>query len=218
MPDQSPGFPEYDSQTAAVWDSIAEWWDDQIGDGNVTQDLLVGPAQERLLDLQPGERILDIGCGAGRFTRRMAANDISIIAIDQSSVFLKRAKKRTSEGDAAISDRIDYRLINATDGDAMLALGEQGFDAAVAILAIMDMASITPLFQTLTKLLKPGGRFVWSVTHPAFNAFDSRLYAEERYEDGNYVIEHGIRISKYVVPQPRKSIGLVGPAAFAGLL
>jgi ubiquinone/menaquinone biosynthesis C-methylase UbiE len=148
----------------------------------------------------------------------MAANDISIIAIDQSSVFLKRAKKRTSEGDAAISDRIDYRLTNATDGDAMLALGEQRFDAAVATLAIMDMSSITPLFQTLTKLLKPGGRFVWSVTHPAFNAFDSRLYAEERYEDGNYVIEHGIRISKYVVPQPRKSIGLVGPAAFAGLL
>jgi hypothetical protein len=51
MPVQSPDFPEFDGVTAAVWDSIAEWFDDRNGDGNVTQDLLVEPAQERLLDL-----------------------------------------------------------------------------------------------------------------------------------------------------------------------
>src|SRR5262249_31891040 len=66
----SPDFPEHAAETADVWDAIAEWWDDAIGDGNATQDLLVEPAQERLLDLHPRENVLDIACGAGRFTRR----------------------------------------------------------------------------------------------------------------------------------------------------
>ena len=49
---------------------------------------------------------------------------------------MERARKRTSEANAAVSDRIDNRLMNATDGDAPMALGSQGFDAAVAIMAI----------------------------------------------------------------------------------
>ena len=83
MTDQpSPDFPEYDGQTAGVWDRLAEWWDDRIGDGNDFQDYLIEPASERLLALQPGEQVLDIACGAGRFTRRMAALDAVITAID----------------------------------------------------------------------------------------------------------------------------------------
>jgi 2-polyprenyl-3-methyl-5-hydroxy-6-metoxy-1,4-benzoquinol methylase len=69
----SPDFPEYDSKIAEVWDRLADWWDDRIGDGNELHDYLIEPATERLLAVKPGERILDIGCGAGRFTRRMAA-------------------------------------------------------------------------------------------------------------------------------------------------
>ena len=74
MPEeQSPDFPELDKETTPVWDNIAEWWDDTIGGGNAFQDYLIEPSQERLLELKPGERVLDIACGAGRFTRRMAA-------------------------------------------------------------------------------------------------------------------------------------------------
>ena len=166
MPDRSPDFLEFNGKTAEVWDSIAEWWDDRIGDGNVTQDYLVDPSQERLLDLKPGERVLDVACGAGRFTRRMAKAGVSIVAIDQSEAFLNRARQRVLKDANGIADRIDYRVVDATDRDALLALGEGEFDAAVCTMAIMDMASITPLFTALTKLLRPGGRFVWSVTHP----------------------------------------------------
>ena len=46
----SPDFPEYDGKTAEVWDRNAEWWDDQIGDGNAVQDLLE-PITESMLEL-----------------------------------------------------------------------------------------------------------------------------------------------------------------------
>ncbi len=37
-------------------------------------------------------------------------------------------------------------------------------------MALMDMADIEPLFSALRELLKPGGRFVFTVCHPAFNS------------------------------------------------
>jgi ubiquinone/menaquinone biosynthesis C-methylase UbiE len=207
---QSPDFPEFDDRTAAIWDSIAEWWDDRIGDGNATQDLLVEPSQERLLELRPGERVLDIGCGAGRFTRRMATNDVSIIAIDQANVFLDIARRRTAAASQDVADRIDYRLVNATDNEAMLALGEGRFDAAVATMAIMDMASITPMISALAKLLKPGGRFVWSITHPAFNSGTARLFAEEEYRDGELVQHYGVRVTDYLSVYEIEGLGIPG--------
>ena len=149
----SPDFSEYNSRTTEVWDNIAEWWDDKIGDGNATQDLLVEPATERMLELKPGDEVLDVACGAGRFARRMAATGANIVAIDHSESFLRRARLRTTEH----ADRIEYRRLNAADPEALASLGESRFDAAVCTMALMDMASIEPLLSTLPKLLKPGG-------------------------------------------------------------
>ena len=55
------------------------------------------PATERMLALQPGERVLDVACGAGRFARRMAASGAQIVAFDHSERFIERARLRTTE-------------------------------------------------------------------------------------------------------------------------
>jgi 2-polyprenyl-3-methyl-5-hydroxy-6-metoxy-1,4-benzoquinol methylase len=91
----SADFPESAAATASVWDSLADWWDAAIGGGNATQDLLVEPTQERLLDLRSGQIVLDIACGAGRFTRRMAALGAEIVAFDHSERFIARARQNT---------------------------------------------------------------------------------------------------------------------------
>lgn len=206
--EQSPDFPEYDDATTPVWDSIAEWWDDTIGDGNAFQDYLIEPSQERLLDLQPGERVLDIACGAGRFTRRMAAQDVTIIAFDHSEKFIERAKERTTEN----TDRIEYRVKNATDKTAMLELGKNAFDAAVCTMAIMDMSSITPMISALAELLKPNGRFVFSVSHPAFNSGTTQLIAEEKYLDGDLRSISGVKLTEYSRAFMHQGIGIRGQA------
>ncbi|MFW6074050.1 MAG: class I SAM-dependent methyltransferase, partial [Chloroflexota bacterium] len=149
-------FPEYSQHTLELWDNIAGWWDDAIGDGNRTQDLLEAPS-DRLLRIEPGDRVLDIACGAGRYARRMAEAGAIITAIDQSEAFLSRARQR-SQG---YEESITYRQIDAADREALLALGESQFDAAVCTMAIMDMAVISPLISTLPALLKPGAPFVF---------------------------------------------------------
>ncbi len=202
----SPDFTEYDSRTAEVWDRLAEWWDDTIGDGNLLQNYLLEPATERLLSLQPGEKVLDIACGAGRFARRMAALGAVVTAIDHSEKFIKRARERTTEN----SDKIEYLVLDATDTSALLALSEKQFDAAVCTMALMDMSSIEPLIATLPKLLKSGGRFVFSVTHPVFNSGTSRLVAEQYDRDGEISTRYGITITDYARPYVHMGLGIIG--------
>ena len=60
-------------QTRAVWDDNATLWDEGMGEGNDFVEVLIWPATERLLALQPGERVLDIACGNGLYSRRLAA-------------------------------------------------------------------------------------------------------------------------------------------------
>ena len=68
-----------------------------MGDsGNDFQRLLVAPASERLLNLQPGETVLEIACGNGVFTRRMAQLGVHVIATDFSEQFLEHARARHS--------------------------------------------------------------------------------------------------------------------------
>jgi 2-polyprenyl-3-methyl-5-hydroxy-6-metoxy-1,4-benzoquinol methylase len=204
--EQSPDFPEYDGKTVPVWDNIAEWWDDKIGEGNVFQDYLIEPATERLLGLKLDEKVLDIACGAGRFTRRMASHGVTILAIDHSEKFIKRAKTRTTDN----ADKIEYRVVDATNKTALLALGKKQFDAAVCTMALMDMSSIESMISALPELLKPGGHFVFSVLHPAFSSGTAHLTAEEIYRDGELVIVSGIKITDYKPAFAYTGIGLKG--------
>ncbi|MBI2852043.1 MAG: methyltransferase domain-containing protein [Chloroflexi bacterium] len=202
----SPDFPEYDDKTRDIWDRLAGWWDDKIGDGNSFQDYLIEPATERLLALKAGEKVLDIGCGAGRFARRMAALGAIVTAFDQAEKFLVRARKRTTEN----AERIEYLKLNATDAAAVLSLGERCFDAVVCTMVLMDMSSITPLISSLPRLLSQDGRFVFSVLHPAFNSGTARNVAEHYQQDGRLVTRSSVTVSDYTKPFAFKGIGIRG--------
>jgi SAM-dependent methyltransferase len=202
----SPDFPEYDGKTVPIWDNNAEWWDDKIGDGNEFQDCLIEPATERLLQLKPGEIVLDIACGAGRFARRMTASGAVVTAIDHSEKFLNRARKRS--GDKKL--KIHYLKVDVTEPESLLTLGEGRFDAAVCTMALMDMSSITPLISTLPRLLKPYGRFVFSIIHPVFNSGTIRKVAESSEIDGKFTTISGITVTDYSEPFAYKGSGIIG--------
>jgi 2-polyprenyl-3-methyl-5-hydroxy-6-metoxy-1,4-benzoquinol methylase len=181
-------FPEHADENRRIWDANAHWWDDRIGDGNDFQTLLIEPATERLLAISPGDVILDIACGAGRFARRMAELGARVVAFDQSENFIERARERTPE-----ESPIEYHVLDAADPEALAALGMRRFDKAVCTMALMDMPQIDPLPALLTSLLKPGGRFVFSVTHPCFHSAAIQRYAEMYEEEaGRHIIRTGV--------------------------
>jgi 2-polyprenyl-3-methyl-5-hydroxy-6-metoxy-1,4-benzoquinol methylase len=196
--------------TRAIWDQNAAFWDDQMRDGNDFQRLLINPASERLLSLQTGEMVLEIACGSGVFSRRMAQLGANVVATDFSSQFLERALARN----AGYEDRIAYHLVDATREEELIALGPQRFDAAVCNMAIMDMAEIEPLMRGIRQVVKPGGRFVFSLLHPCFNHSGTILCVEEVPLDDEVMLTYSVKITKYLYAGPQKGIGIPGqPAA-----
>lgn len=199
-------FPDLSDDNRRRWDVNARWWDDRIGDGNDFQTFLIEPATDRLLSAGAGDTILDVACGAGRFARRMAQLGARVIAFDYSAEFIGRARARTA-ADAAI----EYHVLDAADVNRLVALGAKRFNKAVCTMAIMDMPEIRPMFRALSRLLVPGGVFVFSVVHPCFHSAAIQRFAEI-YEEhaGRHVVLSGVKVSSYLSPFARKTEGIIG--------
>jgi 2-polyprenyl-3-methyl-5-hydroxy-6-metoxy-1,4-benzoquinol methylase len=193
-----PGGPE----VLAAWEALAGYWDESMSGGRTWQRTLIAPAVERLLELRSGERVLEIACGNGEFSRRMADLGARVLATDFSEGMLRRARARGADG-------IDYRRADATNEEELLALGEPGeFDAVVCNMAIMDMTDIGPMAAAGAVLLRPGGRFVFSTVHPAFNGNDTVRMVEEYEDDQGVGRRYSVKVSSYIRPQAAKGVAL----------
>lgn len=196
------------SEGQAIWNQNAPFWDEYMGEGNPFQRILIGPATERLLRIQEDELVLDVACGNGNFARRMAELGARVLAFDFSPAFIERASLRTR--DTRFSGRIEYQVIDATNREQLLELGRERFDAAVCTMALMDMAAIEPLLNSLRELLKPGGRFVFSVMHPCFNSNGAHKVVEEQDREGQVVNRYTINVESYTTPAATRGQAVSG--------
>lgn len=190
-------------ETRQAWDANAAFWDEKMGEGNDFVNILQWPAILRLLDPQPGQHILDIATGNGLTARRLAALGARVSAFDFSAELIQLARSRTSP-----ASLITYFILDATDESALLetfapsgASEPSGlFDSALCNMALFDMANVAPLFHVLPRLLKPGGHFVFSLTHPAFNNTSSVHVAEEMDVQGEIKSVYSVKVSRYMTP------------------
>jgi ubiquinone/menaquinone biosynthesis C-methylase UbiE len=162
------------------WNLNADYWDQVMGqESNTFHRNLVRPRTEHLLDIQPGQLVLDIACGNGNFSERLARLGAKVIAFDYSEKMIEHAKKRRVD----YSNQIQFHVADATKKAEMLAL-KQGalFDAAVSNMAIMDISTIEPLFEAVYQVLKVGGSFVFSTHHPCFERPDRHYLTSVTHE------------------------------------
>jgi 2-polyprenyl-3-methyl-5-hydroxy-6-metoxy-1,4-benzoquinol methylase len=190
-------------ETRAAWDANAEVWDEKMGDeGNDFVNLLVWPAVQRLMQVEPGQKILEAACGNGLFSRFLAALGAEVTAFDFSSELIKLAKARDSKG-------ISYQDLDATDEQALLGLGVQTFDSVLCNMALMDIADIAPLFRVIPRLLKPTGKFTFSITHPAFNNSSTAKVGEEIDDAGTIRTIYSVKVSRYITPYQAHGVALI---------
>lgn len=149
-----------------AWEQNAAFWDDYMGEeSNYFHRDLVRPHTEELLGVQKEDLILDIACGNGNFSKRMAEQGARVVAFDYSPKMVELAEKRRH----MVLDRVTFHVCDAADEKAVLALRqERPFDKAVSNMALMDIYEIAPLFHAVYELLKPDGCFVFSMHHPCF--------------------------------------------------
>lgn len=181
-------------QVRAVWDTNAAHWDERMGEGNTFHLQLVEPGMLELLELRRGERVLEIACGNGQFARKLASLGAQVLATDFSPNMIERARAHTEP----FNDRVEYRVVDATQETELHALGARAFDAIVSNMALMDMSDIAPLFQAIQQLLKSGGRFVFSTMHPCFNSNNPTFFAEWTDNDGTPTETYGLKLTRYL--------------------
>src|SRR5206468_6753016 len=104
----------------------------------------LGAAALDLLDPQPGEHILDIGCGDGTLTEKIVERGASVVGIDNSIEMIGAARAKG----------IDARLMDA----AQLKFGE-AFDAAFSNATLHWVLDKERASRAIWFALKPGGRF-----------------------------------------------------------
>lgn len=191
--------------TRDAWEANAEAWDARMGDeGNDFFNLLCWPALAALLDIQPGRRYLDIACGNGLTSRRLASSGAQVTAFDFSANLIEKARTRST----GLQPQISYHIIDATDEQQLLSLGEGTFDAALSNMALFDMAEIETLFRTLPRLLKPEATFVFSLMHPAFNNASSVHVMEEIDDEGKIKTVYSVKVSRYMSCYHAKGLAL----------
>ncbi|MEH7225387.1 class I SAM-dependent methyltransferase [Bacillus sp. JJ1566] len=189
------------------WEQNADHWDDYMGEeSNRFHRELIRPYTEKLLNVKEDQTILDIACGNGNFSKRLAEIGANVVAFDYSAKMIERAKIRTKE----YINQIDFKVIDATSYEQLSELGFEKMDSAVANMALMDIADISPLVESLNKMLKPNGTFVFSITHPCFQPPGLRKITETEDRNGYVVTTNSIQITKYLTPEPYKAIGIKG--------
>jgi SAM-dependent methyltransferase len=108
------------------------------------------------LDVKPGTRVLDVGCGVGRWSRLLAAKGASVTGVDLSPTMISQAQQRAAaEG---VADRCQFRVQDLSRLD----VGGQ-FDVVLGVTVlqhILEPALLRAAVRRMTAHLTPGGRMI----------------------------------------------------------
>ena len=152
----------------ASYDAIAEWYDEFVRTEPLLYDV-VNPATLRLVEEAGRLRdaiICDLACGQGVIARELAQRGAQVTGIDISERLLALARSRRVVAPHAISWRRDDAQVGRT-------LANVGFDGVVCNMALMDIPDLAATLRTVARILRPGGWFVFSITHPCVQMPDS---------------------------------------------
>jgi SAM-dependent methyltransferase len=194
------------------WDAYAEEYQAEHGHFLGDARLVWCPegldeADARLLGDVAGLDVLEVGCGAAQGSRWLTTQGAAAVGVD-----LSREQLRHSAGlDAATGTSVPVVQADAEQ----LPFAGGSFDvAAAAFGAVQFVADLDALTREVARVLRPGGRWVFSVTHPLRWCFpddpgpaglvaqlpywDRRPYVETDDDGQPVYVEHHRTVGEYV--------------------
>jgi SAM-dependent methyltransferase len=122
----------------------------------------------------PADLTVDVACGEGRVARAMKKRGHRVVGVEGSPALAAAAREADPDFDVHVGDA------------AHLPLGDACADLAVSSLALMNLDDMPAAVGEVARVLRPGGRFVFSILHPANShgdAGDVSYFATVRYAE-----------------------------------
>ncbi len=142
------------------WDNVATWYDKLVGDsGSDYHQNVILPATERLLQVDKGERVLDLCCGQGVLAPLVLKAGAHYTGVDASPKLIESARQRVRHPNAKFLISDVTKPANWADGS---------YDAAACLMAVHDVLELDQMFGNLSDALVPGGRGILIFMHPCF--------------------------------------------------
>jgi SAM-dependent methyltransferase len=161
------------------WETHAGWWQHHFTDGADPE------YEEQILPLADvhlagATRLLDVGCGEGQLSRRMAGHGAWTVGVDPTSGQLVTAAARGG----------DVRYARA--GAEALPFAGGAFDTVVICLTLEHLDPFEPAIDEIARVLTPGGRFCCFLNHPLLQApgsgwIDDHILGEQYWRVGPYL-------------------------------
>lgn len=161
-----------DPKSVLAYDLGAEEYDAHVSDPNdsIYHAYYEKPAIRKLFGDMSDKKVLNIGCGSGVDAQWIVENGAeSVVGIDLSKGLIEIGKKKYPD--------LDLRVMDMEDLD----FDDGSFDLLVSSLAIHYLPDWTKALKEAFRVLKPGGRYVFSCGHPLEDAL---FYTQEG--DTNY--------------------------------
>jgi 2-polyprenyl-6-hydroxyphenyl methylase/3-demethylubiquinone-9 3-methyltransferase len=120
-------------------------------------------------DVRAGERVLDLGCGAGRFVRALAAAGADPVGVELAEAALERARRNVPGA--------DFRRV---EPDGSLPLDHRSVDVVWCSEVLEHVADVAGLLVEVRRVLRPGGRLLATV--PFHGRVQGALVALTRFD------------------------------------
>lgn len=174
-----------EADVAACWDANAEPWAADVAAGHDRyRELFTWPAFVRFVGEVAGLDVVDLGCGEGENTRRLARLGARVTGVDLSEGMIAQARATEEAEPLGIAYHVaSFARDTGLPGSA--------FDRVVSTMALMDAPDIEGAMREAHRLLRPGGVLAFSVLHPCFITPGLRW---ERADDGPAT---GLVVSRY---------------------
>lgn len=188
---------------------VAEVYSEKV----LAAELTLKPVLLRAVGDIKGKEVLDLGCGSGTYSIRLARKGAKVAAIDYMPDQIKLAKKLNKHRN------ITYLLGNARD----LNLDDSTFDLVFSNMVVPDIANpaiLKRFFQEAYRVLKPKGYFIVSVLHPLLLLDDeptditTGFQKEQYFKDGSQFVTTAItnKGNKIVFNETHFSLSFVSKA------
>jgi 2-polyprenyl-3-methyl-5-hydroxy-6-metoxy-1,4-benzoquinol methylase len=193
--------------------SSSAWTTSQGHDGDFNRQFVLDPAIDTRLEGRTFSRALDVGCGEGRFCRRLKARQgiAEVIGIDPTLPLLDTARLRDPAG--------DYRQAMAE----ALPFADGSFDLVVSYFTLIDIADVETAIAEIARVTAPGGSVLIANLNPFITASGEAAWVRDGHgrklhvKVDRYLEEHadwqewrGIRILNYHRPMSRYMTLLLG--------